>query len=237
MIGPLPETYQETRASLHRLATYVIAPARRVVNDQITLRSTPGGFGTPPFGPTDRRIRVEGTDLVVEDAGSSRREPITTLSAAGLFAGIAPDVALQEQFDVPPHGDLDAPLPIDAAAARGLAEWFAFAFDVVDELRDEAAAADDPTPHVRLWPEHFDAAIDLGAGDRRGTYGASPGDRHHGKPYLYASVWAGPPADPFWNAEGFRGAWLRYDDLLARDDRRAAALDFFHTARRLALGA
>jgi hypothetical protein len=137
------------------------------------------------------------------------------------FAGIEPDVAQQEQFDVPPHGDLDARLAVDPHAAGELAAWYAFTTELLDELRADAAPADDVSP-VRLWPEHFDAAIDMGdeGAGRRATYGGSPGDRHHAEPYLYVSPWAGR-IDAFFDDPEFKGASLTYRQIAAGADASA----------------
>ena len=85
---------------------------------------------------------------------------------------------------------------------------------------------------VRIWPEHFDAAIDMGdnAAGRRATYGGSPGDRHHSEPYLYASPWAGR-IDDFFDDPTFKGASLTYTELLAVPDPDEAAARFFTEAR------
>jgi hypothetical protein len=85
---------------------------------------------------------------------------------------------------------------------------------------------------VRIWPEHFDAAIDMGDGaaSRRATYGGSPGDRHHPEPYLYASPWAGR-IDSFFDEPGFKGAALPYADLLTAADPAETALQFLREAR------
>ena len=236
MRAELPESYAATRTDLHRLAVYVISPARAAVNDQITLRSTPGGFGTPPFGSAERQVRVEGTDLVVAEYGADTvQEPITTLTRAAELVGTPLALEQQDAFDVPPHGDVDAPLQIDADSAAALADWFALAFAVLAEFRDECRAEDEPTPHVRLWPEHFDAAVDVGTGDRGGTYGMSPGDRFDPHPYVYASRWGENPPDPFY-ASPFGGAWLSYPDVVAAPDPHGAALGFLRKARRRRLG-
>ncbi|MEW6583702.1 MAG: hypothetical protein AB1416_13180, partial [Actinomycetota bacterium] len=66
MIGPLPPSYPSTRDALHRLAVYVVSPAQRLANGEIIMRSSPGGFGTWPFGRPSTVVRVEGADLVVE---------------------------------------------------------------------------------------------------------------------------------------------------------------------------
>lgn len=224
-LTPLPEAFAATRDALHRLAVYVISPAQRRANGEIVLRATPGGFSTFPFG--GRVIGVDGDALLVDGA----RHPITSLAAAARLAGIAPDVGQQEQFDVPPHGDLDAQLTVDAAAARALGDWYAFATDVLDALREDAGPEEDATI-VRIWPEHFDAAVDAGdeAAGARGTYGASPGDRHHPEPYLYAAPWAGR-IDPFFDDPGFRGAARTYSRLARSSDPRATGIAFLREAR------
>jgi hypothetical protein len=224
-LAPLPETFAETRGALHRLAVYVISPAQRLVNGEIIMRATPGGFSTFPFD--GRVIGVDGADLVVDGA----RHPIGSLNDAARLAGIEPDVGQEAQFDVPAHGDLDAPLPVDAAAARALGGWFAFATDVLDAVRADTGREEDATI-VRIWPEHFDAAIDAGdeAAGRRATYGASPGDGHHPEPYLYASPWAGR-IDAFFDDLGFRGAARSHSQLAGAPDPRAAATAFLREAR------
>jgi hypothetical protein len=225
VLKPLPESYEQTRADLHRLAVYVVSPAQRLVNGEIIMESTHGGFAT--FEYDGHVTRVVDDRLVVDGAA----HPITTLRAAAAAVGIEPDVAQQDQFDVPPHGDLDEPLRIDLASAAVLADWFEFATEALEGLRSGAAPDDDVTI-VRIWPEHFDAAIDMGddAAGRRATYGGSPGDGHHAEPYLYASPWAGR-IDDFFGDPTFKGASLLYSDLLAAPDPAAAAADFLAEAR------
>ena len=225
-LTPLSGSYAATRDALHRLAVYVISPAQRVVNGEIILRSSPGGFATATL--PDGQIRVDGTDLVAERGGKARRTAITTLNEMAAFVGIEPDVGQQQQFDVPPHGDLDQLLPVDAAGAADLAEWYAFTTGLLESLRAEVGPEDDVSP-VRIWPEHFDAAIDLGdqAAGRRGTYGGSPGDRHHDQPYLYVSPSAGR-IDEFFGDHTFNGASLTHAEIMAGADPAA----FLREARR-----
>ena len=120
---------------------------------------------------------------------------------------------------------------MDAEAARALGGWYGFATDVLDALRAGAEPGEDASI-VRIWPEHFDAAIDAGDGaaGRRATYGASPGDRSHPEPYLYASPWAGR-IDAFFDDPGFKGAACTYAELAAEADPRRAAKAFLHEAR------
>jgi hypothetical protein len=215
-LTPLSDGYAATRDALHRLAVYVISPAQRLTNGEIILRATPGGFGTAMMA--DGQIRVESTELVVERGGETRRAPITTLAEMAAFVGIEPDVAQQELFDVPPHGDLNERLAVDAVGVANLAEWYAVTSALLEELRSEASARDDVSP-VRLWPEHFDAAIDLGdqPAGCRATYGGSPGDGHHNQPYLYVAPWAGR-VDGFFADPTFKGASLTHAEIVAGAD-------------------
>ena len=54
------------RHALHQVAVHVIARARQQATGRFSLRITPGGFGTPEFGPDSKRVRVAGGSLVVE---------------------------------------------------------------------------------------------------------------------------------------------------------------------------
>jgi hypothetical protein len=222
-----------TRLTLHRVAAYAVSPARRRANGKIGLRFTLGGFGTPFFG-ADEQVRVEGDRLVHQRGGEAGSEPITTLAAASAFAfGGPPDLEWAAQFDIPPAGDLEAPLEVDPAAAADLADWYGFAWSALEELRTDPASSE--AGRVQLWPEHFDAAIELLADDRRAAYGASPGDAAVPEPYVYVVPWDSARAggDGFWNADSFRGAILPLEDFLAAPDQRAAVLDFWRWGRDL----
>jgi hypothetical protein len=227
--GPLPDRFAETVGELHRLAVYVVSPAQRLVNGEIVLRASPGGFATFEFD--GRTVAVDGDELVVGGV----RHPITTLRSAAAAAGIEPDVGQQELFDVPPHGDLDEPLRVDASAACALGEWYAYVSAALETLRAAAGPSDDASP-VRIWPEHFDAAVDMGdqAAGRRATYGGSPGDRHHDEPYLYVSPWAGR-VHPFFDDPGFVGASRTLTQL--RGIPEGAGREFFEEARRTVIEA
>src|SRR6266536_4199394 len=123
-----PATLPATKLALHRLAVYVLSPARRAANGKIALRWTLGGVGTPFFG-AEEQVRVVGTQLVRQQGDHARVEPVTTLAAAAAFVlDGPPDVAWAETFDVPLPGDPDAPLGLDPAAAAFLVDWYGFAW-------------------------------------------------------------------------------------------------------------
>jgi len=223
-LRPLPRAFADSVASLHRVAESIVAPARKPDNE-IALAVTPGGFGTPEFefAGALHQVRVEGAELVHRIDADERRAPLTTLTeAAAAVADLLP----------PDTGLDDVPLDIDAVAVKALADCYALGADVLSELGDEASPEDEATP-PRLWPEHFDIAIELGseAGGRRANYGFSPGDADHAEPYLYVGPWSAEVSGDLWQASGFKGAELTYAELLGAADQRATALDFLKTRR------
>ncbi len=219
-LSPLPERFALTVSALHRVAEELVAPARKPDNE-IALEATPGGFGTPEFEfeGARRQVRVEGDELVHVADGEERRAALSSLAeGATAIADLLP----------PGSGPDEKPLEIDVAASRALGEWYGFGAGVLADLVARAAPEDDAT-EPRLWPEHFDIAIELGPEQRglRANYGFSPGDEDHAEPYLYASPWSAPVSGDLWRARGFRGAELTYTDLLGTEDQVAAALGFF----------
>jgi hypothetical protein len=226
-----PATHAGTRLALHRVAVYAVSPARRRASGKIGLRWTLGGLGTPFFGP-DIQVRIVGTRLVRQHDGAAHVEPVSTLAAAAEFVlDGPPDVAWAEPFDVPPAGDVDAELGLDAEAAAYLGDWYGFAYSVLEEVRADPESTE--TSRVQLWPEHFDAAFDCLPDARRAGFGASPGDAAVDEPYLYVVPFDfdAVPSSEVWNAESFQGAILRINAFVDATDQRAAALAFFRRCR------
>jgi hypothetical protein len=212
-LDPVPPTLGSTRGALHLLAERVISPARQRANGKIGLRWTLGGFGTPYFG-ADAQIRVEGAELVVDAAGTERRAALTTVGEAAAAIG----------FDLADGTRLE----VDATASRFVGDWFGFTTSVLEQLRAEAPEEWEPS-RVQIWPEHFDASVELGneQAERRAGVGGSPGDGTHPEPYLYVTPWSARPTGELWQARDFPGAELTYAELIAAPDPRAAALEFF----------
>jgi hypothetical protein len=231
-LEPLPDGYAGTRDALHRLASYVLAPARKAVTGRIGLRSTPGGFGTPPFGADEAvQLRVEGTSLIRQQGGSSEAIGITSLSAAAAFAGVTLSDAPGIGHDPPPLGDPEAVLAVDPAASAALGAWFAFGSAVLEEFRAELNAEGLECSEVQLWPEHFD----LGCNIEGVNFGCSAGDGFSAEPYVYVGPWdtEGLPDGDFWTAPF--GAVLTYQELLGAEDQKTAALAFLRRGAGLAL--
>jgi hypothetical protein len=219
------ETFIQTRAALHAVAEHVLAAARHRATGRIGLTITPRGFATPPFGDDDRTIAVDGTDLVVANVdGPVARGPLRTLAAAATLAGLPAPGGPAGVYHLTTGCDPDAPLALDADAARRIADWYALGDAALRGWRADIPA-DSPSDNT-LWPEHADVAIR--AADI--NYGASPGDDYVTEPYLYV----GPPSPPapssdgFWNASF--GAYLTWDSVHSVAD----AVDFFRQGRRLA---
>ena len=230
-LGPLPPGFTETRDALHRVASHVLAPARKAATGRIGLRPTAGGFGTPPFGPGEQ-LRVEGVTLIRRRDGAEDKADITTLAAAADFAGVALTADPGIGHDPPPLGDADAELAVSAEAGAALGTWFAFAGSVLGAFRAELDASGRACSEVQLWPEHFD----LGCSIEGVNFGCSPGDGFVAEPYVYVGPWNtdGFPDGGFWNAPF--GAVLRYGELLAAADQEEAALAFLRRGADLATG-
>ena len=224
-LRPLPRTFPATRDGLHRVAEELVAPARKPHNE-IALRQTPGGFGTPEFELDGRRtqVRVEGIELVLARDDGEERAELTSIAAGAALLGplLLPDL-------VP--GD-DSPLDLDPEAADRLADFYAFAAEALARVKSDLGPDDEPSD-TNLWPEHFDIAFEAGseAEGRRANYGGSPGDDDHAEPYVYFGPWSASTEGDLWNATAFKGAELRYAELVADDDPVAMAVEFMRSRR------
>ena len=224
-LDPPPDlaVLRRTRLALQAVAVHVLSAALHQRNGHIGLRASPGGPATPVLDPTGgwQRLRIDGTDLVVETGTGTRRAPLTTIRAAADLVGVAPG-APTDVYTPATALDLDAPLEIDPAASRFVATWYAVVDGALAQLAADAATDGDTAAEVQLWPEHFDLATSVG----ECNYGGSPGDDAHELPYLYVGPWTlPPPAGSYWN-EPF-GASL--DASAVRDVDDAAS--FFREGR------
>jgi hypothetical protein len=128
----LPAGFAETRVALHRIAEGIVAPARLPTNE-IALRYTRGGFGTPFFEQdgADCQVRVEHGELVRQRGAEETREPlpdvdIEAATVLGDFYGLACSVLEQLRAD---EGDGDP----------SLVQLWPEHFDLAIELGSEAA--------------------------------------------------------------------------------------------------
>jgi hypothetical protein len=156
-LEPLPPTFAETREALHKVAEAVVAPARMPQNE-IALRYTRGGFGTPFFEQdgADCQVRVEHGELVRQRGKEEAREPLPDVdpaaaSALGDFYGLGCSVLEQLRADEvdgdaslvqlwPEHFDIAVELGSEAAGRRAN-----FGFSPGDADHDE------PYAYVGPW--------------------------------------------------------------------------------------
>jgi hypothetical protein len=131
--------------------------------------------------------------------------------------------------------DPDSPLKVGDAPALALADWYRYGWEVLEVFRS-IGTEDDEVSEIQLWPEHFDAATELGVetAGRRASYGASPGDKWHLEPYVYVSAWSKiDRSNPYWNDRHFNGSSLAYAELLEAEDQVGRAVEFLTEGYRL----
>jgi len=134
------------------------------------------------------------------------------------------------QHDLPAHAVADGGVfpAVDPAHLEELARWFSNAAHFLDAV----AKGDERAAPVRCWPHHFDIAtlitLDVGkdAEEARSIgVGMTPGDGGVAMPYVYVTPWPYPATDALpalegggrWNTEGWVGALLVADALVAAD--------------------
>ena len=241
----LPETFVASRDALQRVAVHVVARASVHASGRISLRSAPGGLSTTALGEEAVRIRIADGLLVRESEAGDSTSSAVAIDGASLrsladHAGADLTADLDVGHDTPPVGDVDEPLAVDATSARALGEFWTIAALALDRVVAGAHAGSSSSA-VRLWPEHFDVAIDLAfdpssPAERRVNLGGSPGDGFHADPYVYVGPWTAdrPGDDGFWNVPF--GAVLGYDELRAAADPVGAAAEFFERGLALLAG-
>ena len=155
-LEPLPGSFADTRAALHQVAEAVVSPARLPENE-IALRYTRGGFGTPFFEQdgVDCQVRVEHGELVRQRGEEETREPLADVdpaaaSALGDFYGFACSVLEQVRADEPDG---------EPSLVQLWPEHFDIAFELGSEAKGTRANIgaspgdeDHPEPYLYLGP-------------------------------------------------------------------------------------
>jgi hypothetical protein len=187
-----PEGVGATRQALHTLAEHLLAGDLHRNTGRIGLRVTPGGIGQPEhvIDGVRRRLRIDGTSLVVLAGDAETWHPLSTLADAGAAAGtaVAGPVGVYELLTA---ADPAAPLRIDPVAAMQLGAMYVFGEQALEEIRRQHRT--ERPAIAQLWPEHLDLACAI----TEVNLGISPGDDGHAEPYLYVGPWQ-VPDDPWW---------------------------------------
>ncbi len=193
-----------TRDDLHRIAAHVLGRRRYAVSGHFGLRASPGGIGTPAFGPEPETLRVTPACLVREVGNESRGLALAgaTLASLAAFAGTDLGGEFSAGNDMPETGPIDEPLELDATELADLFSWFDLGWRVLDEVMAERTG-ECATATIQLWPEHFDVGTSLAFGPGDGVnLGFSPGDGISDEAYIYVGPWseARPGPSSYWNA-------------------------------------
>jgi hypothetical protein len=164
-LEPLPDSFAQTRRSLHRIAEAIVSPARMPASE-IALRYTRGGFGTPFFeeGGADCQVRVEYGELVRQRGSTETREPLPDVEAAAATAlgdlyGFACSVLEQVRAN-----EVDG----DPSLVQLWPEHFDIAFDLGSEAAAQRATfgaspgdADHAEPYLYVAPWTAEATGEL----------------------------------------------------------------------------
>lgn len=199
-----------TRQTMHALAEHLLAGDLSRKTGKIGLRVTPGGFGQPEIldAGSRRRIRIDGTQVVVLDGDLERWHPLTTAAEVATFSETelgAPTGTYEAETALDP----DSSLTVDEESTQALQRWFDLVNVALEDVRRRHSAAE-PTM-VQLWPEHFDVACTIS----EVNLGGSPGDAAHPEPYLYVGPWT-QRTGPFWNEPwGASESWRDVPDVPA----------------------
>jgi len=147
--------------------------------------------------------------------------------------GLKPARGVALPYSLPGHPAGGKPLELAMLGRElgDLSRWFAGPADVLEQFRRTLIRLH-PEP-LLCWPHHFDIAtlvpLEEGKGESPRTIGvgASPGDEFYAQPYFYvspsprfdgASLPELPPPGR-WHTEGFFGAVVTGEDILAMKDR------------------
>ena len=204
-LEPLPSSFAKTRTALHQIAEAVVAPARKPDNE-IALRYSRGGFGTPFFEEDgeDCQVRVQGGRLIRQNGDREAAEPL--------------------------------PADVGKDSAQALGDFYGLACSVLEELRHEQPDEDPSLVQLWPEGFDIAIELGSEAKGERANYGASPGDVDHDEPYFYVGPWTAEVSGELWTATGFNGAELSYAELLEAPNQRLAALRFMRERIRALTG-
>jgi hypothetical protein len=193
-----------TRNELHRIAAHVLGRRRYAVSGHFGLRASPGGIGTPAFGPEPETLRLTPACLVREVGAESRGLALAgaTLATLAAFAGADLADEFPSGADTPAPGPAEDPLELDPKELADLFSWFDLGWRVLDEVVAERTGTCEAAT-IQLWPEHFDVGTTLAFGSDDGVnLGFSPGDGFSDEAYVYVGPWgtARPGPSSYWNA-------------------------------------
>ena len=212
-----------------------------------------------PVGGADVRVglRMSGLALIIlrgeialdtyELAGRRDSMVGVWLDSALRALGLKPASGVTLPYTIPYHpvarGSVYS-FSGEFEAFAELAQWFAAAADMLEDVPRDYPAAHPDAGSARCWPHHFDIAtlltLDAAAGEaaRSIGVGVSLGDHYYAQPYVYVSPWPqlnaaqlpDLPPPGHWHTQGFVGAVATGDEILTLADRGAGTFAFVRRA-------
>ena len=157
--------------------------------------------------------------------------------------GLKPASGVKLPYAMPDHPVAKGAAYDCSSAGRELGElarWFTGSAELLEEFRAKTKGfGPGPTP-LRCWPHHFDIAtvVQLEESNHESAksvgVGVSPGDEFYAQPYVYVSPWprfdGGElpplPSPGHWHTQGFFGAVVAGEEILALKNRGPELLGF-----------
>lgn len=242
-LPPLPETWEETRATLHAYSRGVSAVPRAHALAHpkwwhVGLEIGPTGLATPPValpagGAFQLRmdLRKHATSLETSHGEALDFDMTAGVSGTGfadqLIAAIS-DLGLEGDYDRSKFEN-DEPRKYDPDAAE---TYFAALTDVVAAFRSHAHSLEGEPGPVHHWPHNFDTSVEwygtrMVEHEEGGEAEQLPaqinlGFYPEGRPYFYSNPWpfdealtaSELPHGAEWHTEGWQGTILYYDTLV-----------------------
>lgn len=248
-LPPMPEDWEDTRATLHAYTHAASALPRALVlpHDKwwhVAMTVEPNGLTTKPIALSDGgnatlRMDLHTHEVVLEtDGGFSRSWPmdggLTATKLGDDLIAAAGDLGLDAEYERERFENDDA-RPYD----RAQSEAFYAALQAVKEVFSEhRAKLEGEVSPVHLWPHGFDLSFEwfgtrVEAYEEDGQIVEYPSQLNlgfypAGDAYFYSNPWPfdvdslveqSLPEDCVWNIDGWQGTKLRYADL--QDDPTA----------------
>lgn len=248
-LPPMPEDWEDTRATLHAYAHAVAASPRALAppDDKYwhtAMTVEPDGLTTKPIplpdgGQASIRLDLRNNEVVLEASGGVRHSwPVDgSLSATELGDGLiaaAAELGLEGEYDRE-RFENDDPRPYDAEAAAAFYDALEAVAGVFEEHRVRLEGEVSP---VHLWPHGFDLSFEwfgtrVEELEEDGKIVEYPSQLNlgfypAGEPYFYSNPWPFDVEDLInnplpdgceWYVEDWQGSRLRYSEL--KDDPKA----------------
>lgn len=224
----------------------------------VSLRTAATGLTTTPIpaGSTTFELLLDLTihQLVITTNRGERLHKLLHGQSAAAFCadtlGALSYLGIQPQIDRSLF-ESDDPVKYEPSAISRYWQALAQIDSLLKQFRGELHEETGP---VQLWPHNMDLALlwfsgrhvpdtgpdDEEKADEQMNFGFEPGDSLIPRPYFYITAYPTPnglvgtplPGDAYWHTEGFTGAVLLYDSLLAADNAAEKLLDFLRTVHR-----